>query len=170
MYDQNELISKLSYDGETGELRWLPRYGTRGSNAFNTKYAGNVATHIDGNGYKYISISGQFLLAHRVIWVMHNGPITRDQHVDHINHDRSDNRLVNLRIVKRSDNNKNRKPNSNTKFCVGVTYRADRETFNAVISVNRKRYNLGVFKSLFDAVCARKSAEIKHGFHANHGE
>ena len=43
------------------------------------------------------------------------------------------------------------------------------EKWAAAIYVNGKLIYLGGYKKIFDAACARKSAERKYGFHLNHG-
>lgn len=170
MYNFDMLNKLVSYNISTGGLVWKQRKGTAGSKKFNTMYAGNTATHMDRNGYLGLSISGVWYIAHRVVWVLYFGSIRKDMYIDHINHNRSDNKIENLRLVTRSDNSKNRKPNKNTLYCVGVTFRKDRAVFNVKISVNKTVIRLGAYKSLLDAACARKSAEIHYEFHSNHGK
>jgi len=168
-YCFESLNEKLSYDKATGELTWNERSGTRGSATFNKRFAGSVVGHKDRGGYLGVSIGGAWYLAHRVAWVLHHGEIDNGMYIDHINHNRSDNRIENLRLVSRGKNSRNRSPNKNTKFCVGVTYRSDRGKFESKITRNKVVSNLGNFSSLLEAVCARKSAENKMGFHSNHG-
>ena len=170
MYDYELLNKLIDYNEVTGELKWKLRSGTRGSNRFNTMYAGNIATHKDRNGYLGLSIGGDWYIAHRVAWVIHHGSIDGKLQIDHINHKRDDNRVDNMRLVTRGENSKNRLPNKNTEYCVGVTYRKDRYVFTVKISVDKKVYRLGNYKSLFDAACARKSAEIFYGFDPSHGK
>jgi hypothetical protein len=57
----------------------------------------------------------------------------------------------------------------NTSSFVGVGWRNDRNCWRASITVNRKQIALGCFDSFDDAVSARKAAQIKYGFHENHG-
>ncbi|AUR88129.1 HNH nuclease, partial [Vibrio phage 1.110.O._10N.261.52.C1] len=169
-YDFEALNEVLLYNKNTGEISWKDRNGTPGSKSFNSKYAGRAATNLDRGGYLGVSIGGEWFVAHRVAWVLHYGSINEELHVDHVNHDRADNRISNLRMVDRGVNSKNRSPSSNTKYCLGVSFRKNRGKFQAKISSDGRTHYLGTFGSLLDACCARKSAEISMGFHENHGK
>lgn len=59
------------------------------------------------NGYIRINIKNKVYSAHRLIWEAFNGPIPEEKVVDHINGNRSDNRLENLRLVTQSENVEN---------------------------------------------------------------
>ena len=90
--------------------------------------------------------------------------------LDHINHNKLDNRLINLRVVSHSVNHKNTPLNrNNTSGITGVYFMTKRNKWMAGIKSNYKAINLGLFKDKFEAICARKSAEVKHKFHSNHG-
>lgn len=63
---------------------------------------GDVAGTICGDGYRYVSIKGKKYLHHRLVWIWHNGeapPI-----LDHINSDKADNRIENLRPLSHREN------------------------------------------------------------------
>jgi hypothetical protein len=88
--------------------------------------------------------------------------------IDHINGDEKDNRIQNLRLVTHSENNKNSsRPKSNTSGVIGVHKK--RGKWIAQIQENYKKITVGSFDSFEDAVKARKEAELKYGFHENHG-
>lgn len=59
------------------------------------------------DGYKTVTIRGKHNKAHRIVWTMHNGTIPEGLVVDHINGDRSDNRIENLRLATRQQNQNN---------------------------------------------------------------
>ena len=65
----------------------------------------------NGDGYLRVMISGEKHYVHRIIWEVFNGPIPDGLEIDHINRDRTDNRLDNLRLVTSAQNNHNRKDN-----------------------------------------------------------
>jgi hypothetical protein len=90
----------------------------------------------------------------------------RDQPVDHINHDKLDNRRSNLRVCTRSENLRNRKkpPVNSTSGIIGVTWSKHYRKWCAQIAVNRKKYNLGRFDSKEEAAKARDlAAQRLHG-------
>ena len=87
----------------------------------------------------------------------------KDMEVDHINHNKLDNRKSNLRIVTRSQNNMNHKLCSrNTSGYKGVSYLKKNKVWETYIQVNGEMLKLGYFKKLQDAISARREAEIKY--------
>ena len=105
---QELLLEVLNYDPETGFLTWKPRglhlfKSEREMKIFNTSHAGKQAlTTIDGGGYPHGTLFRQSVYAHRVIWQMVHDE--KPELVDHINRDRGDNRLANLRAANKSLN------------------------------------------------------------------
>jgi hypothetical protein len=90
--------------------------------------------------------------------------------IDHINGDSLDNRICNLRDVTSQGNNRNMSlAKTNTSGVCGVRYKKDRSKWVALITLNNRQTHLGYYQDFFEAVCARKSAERKYGFHENHG-
>ena len=90
--------------------------------------------------------------------------------LDHINHQRDDNRLENLRVVTRKQNCRNLSlPKKNTSGVVGVTFDNSLKKWKSQINIDGKNMNLGSFSTFEKAVTARKSAENFYGFHENHG-
>ena len=82
--------------------------------------------------------------------------------IDHINHDRRDNRRENLRIATRSENNRNRYIHHNTSGKVGVSYSKARDSYESYIGINGKCIKLGYSKSFEEAVAKRIKAEEKY--------
>jgi hypothetical protein len=119
-------------------------------------------------GYRTGNIlGGPTVRAHRVAFVYMYG--YEPAQVDHINGDRSDNRLCNLREVTCSDNRRNSaRPCNNTSGVIGVS-RAPSGNWIAYIKVGGVMHNLGTHPTLEDAASARKAAEASLGFHPNHG-
>jgi hypothetical protein len=90
--------------------------------------------------------------------------------VDHIDQNGLNNTKKNLRTVDRKGNATNSKiPSDNTSGHMGVSWRHNRSTWRAFITVEGVQISLGHFSSFEDAVQARKSAEVQYGFHENHG-
>jgi hypothetical protein len=164
-----ELHKLLSYSPDTGALTWRARRDVKAS--WNTRYAGKPALAcIHEDGYRKGRIHRVLFRAHRVAWALHHGSWP-ELDIDHINGDRSDNRITNLRQVTRSENQRNmRLPSDNKSGVVGVYWSTARKKWVAEIrnAQGRKRH-LGVFEDLEDAATARRAAELDEGYHQNHG-
>lgn len=164
----------FDYDGETGIIRWKNRprehfKNTHGWRIANGRFAGTVAGSIDRKGYIRIAIDGCVVRAHRLIWLWVYGQEPLGE-VDHINGDRSDNRLENLRVVTSWENARNKRtPRTNTSGRIGVSWRGDLGKWSATIGADHKSFALGIFDTKEEAVAARSAAEIVLGFHPNHG-
>lgn len=168
------LSDLLSYCPDTGDLTWLPRPREMFRNkqsfmAWNARYSGNRAfSTMNGAGYRHGSIFGKFHLAHRVALALVNGGWPDE--VDHINGDRTDNRLENLRDASRTENARNmRRHSRNTSGVTGVFWHKQRGKWAARIMMDGSYYSLGLFANISDAIAARKAAEISAGYHENHG-
>lgn len=121
------------------------------------------------SGHICMGIFGKTVLAHRVIWKLVHGEEPRT--IDHINGDPKDNRIENLRSVAQVDNCRNgRMRKTNISGVTGVRWDARIKRWVARINVGMRGQYLGVFVHLNEAVAARKAAEIKYGYHANHGQ
>jgi len=164
----------LDYNPETGVLTWRARsiehFKSLGSfKRWNARYAGIEAGSNGLTGYKPVRLDGNDFLAHRIAYFMHYG--IEPDNIDHINHDGMDNRIENLRSVTHQENMKNKTLQSNNKSGVnGVSWFKNMNKWVAKIKVGNKRKHLGYFLDFNDAVRARKLAEIKFKFHANHGK
>jgi len=90
----------LSYDPDTGLFTWLER--RRRSDA------GSQAGSVHTSGYRRIGVRGSLVYAHRLAWVMHHGREPEGE-IDHLNGNRDDNRIANLRDVKPQLNKQNRR-------------------------------------------------------------
>jgi len=174
---QDVLLQLLSYDPETGKLYWRERGPGRFRDGFhsaatqarqwNGKNAGKEAFTAVNAGYRYGAVGDVNFLAHRVIWKMSTG-LEPDQ-IDHIDGDRQNNRFCNLRNVSETANKRNMCiPRHNTSGIIGVSKDA-RGGWEAHITLGNRKKSLGRFLAFDEAVAARKSAEVVHGFHENHG-
>jgi hypothetical protein len=173
--DPEILRQLLSYDPETGSLTWLLRdesFFKKSSDAkrWNSRYAGTEAFTTVLKGYRKGSILGADCYAHRVCWALRNGNWPAGE-IDHINGNRSDNRICNLRDVDSLENQKNlslRRDNKANR--IGVSWYSRGKKWTASITVNKKWIFLGRFSKICDAIQARQIAEIEFGFHKNHGK
>lgn len=161
MITQEYLKSLLSYDTSTGLFVWLYRPGTtREDKIFNTRFFGKVAGRSKPDAYGYntitIRVDGkiEYFRAHRLAWLYVYGEFPPDGvDLDHINYDPWDNRIDNLRIATRSQNNFNSDPCiRNTTGHKGVIWDKERFLWRAEIRKDGKNYHLGRFSD-FDRAC-----------------
>lgn len=171
----DELARLLDYDPSTGLLTWRRRTPSMMNrpelcDLWNRKYAGQPAGAKNSYGYLVVGIARRQIGAHRIAWILSTGEIPDGFQIDHVNGIRDDNRLVNLRAVTVAENNRNmRLQRRNSSGIHGVAYCTRYHCFVSRITVNKKLVHLGHFPSLLDAAAARKSAELAHSFHPNHG-
>lgn len=131
---------------------------------------GDEAGHINESGYSRFRYKSKNYLAHRVIWEMHNGDIPDEMEINHINHDKIDNRINNLRCVEKLCNMWNLPKSARNKSgVVGVRFNERRGFWEADIRVKGKLHHLGFFATISEAIKAREQAVIYFGFHENHG-
>ena len=152
----------LDYCPNTGKFHWKTH---RNSQAIQGQEAGHLSKD---TGYLILGVDAMKYQAHRVVWLHHYGAWPLED-LDHINHDRADNRICNLRVVNDAVNLRNKsKSKANSSGYTGV-YQIPTGNWLARICVNRKQINLGTFPKIEHAIAARKAAEAQHNFHANHG-
>ena len=151
----------FSYDPVSGVL-------TRKVSVRYNALAGSEVGCVGKNGYKIFSIDGSLYYVHRVIWKLITGE--EPEEIDHIDGVRTNNAIKNLRSVTRDENAKNTsKPRGNSSGVIGVSWNIQANKWESYITVKGKKDLLGQFKSFEAAAAARKAAEIKYGFHKNHG-
>lgn len=169
------ICSYLSYEPDTGRLFWKARerayFKTQSEFLrWNGRYAGTEAcTAVSGRGYRLGTVNGKKVPAHRLAWVLSEGRWPTDQ-IDHIDGDRRNNRRANLREASCVENGRNMKRSqANTTGRTGVCYRPSEGLWEAKITVKGERIGLGRFDDFGSACDARAVAEVKYGYHPNHG-
>lgn len=153
------------YDRETGIIKWRKRFSPRQCK----NLVAGCAKSSD-NGYTQIGFKGKRYYAHRVAMLLAYGFYGGGLEVDHINHVRNDNRLVNLRFVTKLDNGRNlTRSSNNTSGVTGVYYNKVKRKYVAYINVDGVNIYLGIFVTLEEATEVRKAAETKYKFNVGHG-
>jgi hypothetical protein len=148
MLTLQRLKERLSYDPDTGIFVW---------NA-TQKQAGTKNSR-----YVQIAIDRKIYYAHRLAW-MYMFDSFPALNIDHINNNKKDNRITNLRLVTVSENGQNRgKQLNNTSGYKGVSWAKKSKKWEACIRKNGKTIHLGFFINIEDAYeCYKQAAKIIH--------
>lgn len=155
----------MDYDETTGRLFWKIKVSR------SNEIGGSVESFDKINGYYRFRLGSKFYRCNRVIWYIMTGErLARNQIVDHIDHDRTNNRFNNLRVVSHLENNRNAKLNKNNKSGLMGVYFVERILQPPYWRVHIGKELLGKYDSFFEACCARKSAENNLEYHKNHGK
>ena len=141
------------FEFESGELYWKVKR--------KSVNPGDLAGGLSANGYWRIKIDGRTYKRSRLVWLYVHGTDNYPLYLDHINRDRSDDRIENLRLVTHGENQRNRAWGESKYRYV---YR-EASRWRARVSTHRGRVNLGCFKSEIEAIAAvRKWEELSgHG-------
>jgi len=161
MITQKFLKNRFNYDENTGVFTFKVFAGS--------KRPGEPAGCVTPKGYIHISIDSKAYKAHRLAWLYVYG-VMPECDIDHIDHNKENNAISNLRLVTQIENSKNRPKDKRNSCGVTGVYLQDCGTWRARITVNRKTIHLGIFNTLDEAKEARLVAEMLYGFHNNHGE
>ena len=156
-----------AFEYQDGRLIWKYRPASHFKSphawkSTNSRMAGKPAGKVKADGYVTICLDGKNQYVHRLVWEYHFGDIPAGMEIDHINHNRADNRIENLRLVTRAENAKNLAQRSPTKRN-GVNWKESRKRWRAQITVSGKPLHLGYFPELDSAIAARIRAEKAHG-------
>jgi len=152
---QEMVRGRIDYNPETGAMVWR-----------NGICAGKeVCPTPLPTGYRRMQLKGQWFGAHRVAWLYVYGYWPQID-LDHINGDRADNRIANLRECTTAENQHNRPIHPrNTTGVPGVTWQPHRKRFQASIRINGRMKHLGRFKTVEEAGEAyRKAKALYHPF------
>ena len=159
---QTQLKQVFSCDGEN--FYWKEKPHRR---IDVTKPAGCINKTI---GYRRIGISRKLYRVSSLVWIFFRGDIPDGMEVENIDNNRLNDHIENLRLVTCTGNHRNQSlSKNNTSGVIGVSWRKSKKKWRVRIGVNGRNTEIGYFKNKEDAVEARKRAEIKYGFHPNHG-
>ena len=151
---QEKVRSLFDYNPQTGEF--IRKHFIVGS-SFDR--VGKPAGTISADGYCRLSIDKRLYLLHRLIWLWHYGYLPESE-IDHVDRDRGNNRIENLREVSTQCNSKNKDVRSDNKTGVtGVFWYERYQAYQASIRVNGSSIHLGYYAELIEAVCHRLAAE-----------
>lgn len=119
---------------------------------------GDIAGAINkSKGYYRVGIDGKKYLLHRIIFLWHHGYLPK--YLDHIDKNKTNNRIENLRETTSQNNNRNSSQRKSSSGIKGISWDRRRFKWCSQIEINKKPYNLGRFDSFDDAVFARYKKE-----------
>jgi hypothetical protein len=146
MVTKDRINELLTYDGTS--LYWKK----------NNKKAGTI----NGDGYIHIGIDYKYYKEHRLIYFLFNSFLP--DVIDHIDGNKQNNNIDNLRSCTKSQNSLNAKGKKHSKAQFkGISYDKRYDTYVAAITINRKRKYIGSFKEPIRAAFAyNQYAEVYH--------
>jgi len=119
-----------------------------------------------GPGYYQVGIGQSRHMLHRVIYALHYGSFDETKMIDHVDGDRTNNRIGNLRLVDMTQNLHNSKVwSTNTSGYTGVSWSTRESKWRAAIRVAGRSISLGQFNKKEDAIAARKAFETQYGLY-----
>ena len=144
----------LDYSTETGLFTWKINAGRC--------IKGRATSYITHNGYKKIKVDKKSYVAHRLAWLYVYNKFPNGD-IDHIDGDRLNNKISNLREASRSQNLQNKKMQSNNSSgYIGVSYDKKRNKWDARISVFGKQICLGLFITAEEASRAYEEKALEY--------
>ena len=175
----SDILRKLlRYEPHSGKMFWLhrgvehftstiARSAEHTQKLWNMRYAGAEAfTSLNTTGYLQGSIQSKLYVAHHIAWSIYHGKQAEEE-IDHIDGDRANNRILNLRAATRSENQHNKRIyRNNTSQFKGVSWMARERLWRARIGIDGKRKRLGDFPTIEEAAeaYAKASAELHGAF------
>ena len=143
---QQRLQQLYDYDSETG--------------IFFHKTNGTKRGFIRKDGYVQLEIDRHYYLCHRLAWLYVNGEWPKHE-IDHINKIKSDNRITNLRDVRRYINSQNKNlPKNNKSGHTGIKWETKSNKWIVKFQMDNKIYHLGTYEDLDKAIQV-KEAKVK---------
>lgn len=152
MVTQERLKEVLEYNPENGRLHWK----VKRSNI----PIGTPAGARDRGKYMRLRVDGRFYMAHRLVWLMFHGEWPKYQ-IDHINGDKVDNRIENLRDVPGGMNMENLRAPLRRNKCGFLGVYKSKNRYRADLTVKGKTKHIGSFKTPEEAHAAYIEAKRK---------
>ena len=153
-----ELKEFLDYNPDTGIFTWKKQV------APNIKVGQKAGVMHSWTYYIIITFKNREYYAHRLGYYMYHGIDPLEKFIDHIDGDKINNKINNLRLATKSQNNMNRSilgSNNNSGY-TGVGWNKKDKKWSARITIDGVRKFLGYFINIEDAIKARKEGEIKY--------
>ena len=154
----NQVLVAEYFDHKDGHLYWKKVM------RFNKQYlVGREVGSIHATGYRHVTWMGKIHKVHRLIFLLEHGYLPKE--IDHINGDRQDNRIENLREVTRSENQFNKAMcRSNTSGFRGVNWHKHSKSWVVRVCTKGKSKSIGYFDDLeLAGLVADEARNLYHG-------
>lgn len=149
----SRLRELFDYDPQTGHL-------VRRVSCAN-QLAGSIAGSINAKGHVNVQVDGKLTTAHQIVFFLHHGWLPDE--IDHINRDKTDNRIENLRPCTSSQNKGNMGLlRSNKSGYRGVSFNTRSQKYHAQIKIYGRQTYLGRFDTPEEAALTYNNAAVKH--------
>lgn len=159
----NEIILtfKELFEYKEGKLFWRITKGTRA-------IKGNRAGKLRKDGYRDVGVNGKYYLEHRVIYAILNNELP--EVIDHIDHNRTNNLIENLRHADYASNAWNSKLSKNNSSGIKGIRKTHNQKYEARLAVRGKTIQIGTFDNIEDAKKSIEEARNSvHNQYACHG-
>lgn len=156
------------YDALTGKLYWASQIdrrhfaNDRAWKRFNTLLAGTETGTPDTGGYLQTRWKLKAYRTHRIIWLLHYG-VWPSEHTDHEDHDRTNNRIKNLRDFSKPANNAHKKNNKSGHPCIFFQERNTNRPWMVQVYSGGRYLTQRSFKELNDAITHRNAVRAANG-------
>ena len=152
----------MDYDRNTGVFTWIQK-------PCRNIPIGKIAGYKKDTGYISIDIDKKTYPAHHLAWLFEYGYLPPEQ-IDHFDRVRNNNAIDNLSLCSNQKNQMNKSKLKGENKFNGVYWNKRDSMWLAQVTYKRKQIYLGQYKTEQEAVEARKEANLKYGFHENHGK
>ena len=150
-----ELVQSL-FEYKDGKLYWKVNKGR--------VKIGDKTGSLHHSGYLFIQINSKTYLAHRVIFLYHHGFLP--QYIDHIDGNKSNNKIENLREATRHQNSFNTKLyKTNTSGIKGVNWSKSAKKWEVRVQINNKRKCFGIYEN--NELAELVAIEARNKYHGN---
>lgn len=164
--DVEFLKERFTYEPETGKLFWKQMDSTN-INLRRKQFAGKEAGY-EYQGYIYVRLGDSNYLSHRICYAIYYGEFPTNI-IDHIDGNKRNNRIENLRVCSPKENAKNAKKYLNNKSGImGVRWDTKDKAWRVQIGSKENKVQKS-FHDFFEACCFRKSMEIYFEYSKTHG-
>ena len=151
-----ELVHEL-FEYKEGNLYWKIARSNRIK-------VGQIVGCVHEHGYRYTNLNKKPTLVHRLVFLYHHGYMP--EFIDHIDGNRSNNLISNLREATRNQNAHNaKKRKDNTSGIKGIHWDKKRNKWRACFEKNKKNYDAGFFESIEQA--QRALIDLRNAIHGN---